>query len=113
MILVTLSTKKDFNSVYKSQKRWHSSHFILFFKENSNKAVKRVGFSVSKKIGNAVCRNFIKRRLKSLYRESMSSLKNGDMVLLAKVGLEEIKYKNLQENYKYALMRLNLVTQEC
>ncbi|MBD5165491.1 ribonuclease P protein component [Helicobacter sp.] len=111
--MVTLNTKKDFDSVYKSQKKWHHSHFILFFKENPHKAVKRVGFSVSKKIGNAVCRNLIKRRLRSIYRESMSSLKNGDMILLAKVGLEKVEYRTLQENYQYALMRLNLVAQEC
>lgn len=111
--MVTLNTKKDFDSVYKSQKKWHNSHFALFFKENPSKAVKRVGFSVSKKIGNAVCRNLIKRRFRSIYRESMSSLKNGDMILLAKVGLEKIEYRTLQENYQYALMRLNLVAQEC
>ncbi|TLD87506.1 ribonuclease P protein component [Helicobacter sp. MIT 05-5294] len=111
--MVTLNTKKDFDSVYKSQKRWHNPHFILFFKESPNKTIKRVGFSVSKKIGNAVCRNLIKRRLRSIYRESVPSLKNGDMVLLAKVGLEKIEYKVLQKNYEYALMRLNLVAQEC
>lgn len=43
----------------------------------------------------------------------MSSLKNGDMILLAKVGLEKIEYRTLQENYQYALMRLSLVAQEC
>lgn len=43
----------------------------------------------------------------------MSSLKNGDMILLAKVGLEKIEYRTLKENYQYALMRLNLVAQEC
>ena len=112
-ILVTLNTKKEFDSVYKSQKKWHNSYFILFFKENQQRAEKRIGFSVSKKIGNAVCRNLVKRRLRNIYRDSMSSLKNGDMILLAKVGLEKVEYKNLQDSYKYALIRLNLVAQKC
>ncbi|CAM3537113.1 MULTISPECIES: ribonuclease P protein component [Helicobacter] len=111
--MVTLNTKKDFDSVYKSQKKWHNSYFILFFKENQQRAEKRIGFSVSKKIGNAVCRNLVKRRLRNIYRDSMSSLKNGDMILLAKVGLEKVEYKNLQDSYKYALIRLNLVAQKC
>lgn len=113
MGLVTLNTKKDFDSVYKSQKKWHNSHFILFFKENSHTQMKRVGFSVSKKIGNAVCRNLIKRRLRSIYRESMLELKNGDMILLAKIGLDKVEYQILRNNYKYALKRLNLANQEC
>ncbi|MDE5925847.1 MAG: ribonuclease P protein component, partial [Helicobacter sp.] len=98
--MVTLNTKKDFDSVYKSQKKWHNSYFILFFKENQQRAEKRIGFSVSKKIGNAVCRNLVKRRLRNIYRDSMSSLKNGDMILLAKVGLEKAEYKILQDSYK-------------
>lgn len=105
--MVTLSTRQDFDRVYKSQKRWHNSHFVLFFRENTQQ--KRIGFSVSKKVGNAVCRNLIKRRLRSVYRESVSNLKDGDMVLLAKSGLDKIAYKTLQSDYKYALARLGLV----
>ncbi|WP_299547491.1 ribonuclease P protein component [uncultured Helicobacter sp.] len=105
--MVTLNTKKDFDRVYKSQKRWHNSHFVLFFREDSQQ--KRVGFSVSKKVGNAVCRNLIKRRLRSVYREFMLDLRGGDMILLAKNGLDKIAYKTLQSNYKYALIRLGLI----
>lgn len=104
---MTLRTKQEFDRVYKGQKRWHSSHFILFFRENAQQ--RRVGFSVSKKLGNAVCRNRIKRRLRAIYRESMPNLRGGDMILLAKDGLDKVTYKTLQNNYKYALMRLGLV----
>ncbi len=86
-------------------------HFILFFKENIKE--NRVGFCVSKKVGNAVCRNFIKRRLRSLYRASLPNLINGDMVLLAKNGLDKVDYKTLENHYKHALMRLKLVKQKC
>lgn len=105
--MITLNTKREFDNVYKSQKRWHSPHFILFFREDTQQ--KRVGFSVSKKIGNAVCRNKIKRRLRSIYRDSMSNLRGGDMILLAKDGLDGVKYKTLQNHYQYALKRLSLV----
>ncbi|MCI5968444.1 ribonuclease P protein component [Helicobacter sp.] len=103
---MTLHTRQDFDRVYKSQKRWHSSHFVLFFRENAQH--KRVGFSVSKKVGNAVCRNRIKRRLRAVYRESMLDLVSGDMILLAKSGLDKVAYKTLQNNYEYALARLGL-----
>ncbi|MBX7490343.1 ribonuclease P protein component [Helicobacter turcicus] len=105
--MVTLNTKQDFDRVYKSQKRWHNSHFILFFREDARQ--RRVGFSVSKRVGNAVRRNRIKRRLRAIYRESMLDLRGGDMVLLAKDGLDKVVYKTLQNSYKYALIRLDLV----
>lgn len=39
----------------------------------------------------------------------MPDLKNGDMVLLAKNGLDKVAYKTLRSDYKYALTRLGLV----
>ncbi len=107
--MVTLNVKRDFDRVYKSQRKWHSPYFIMFFQNDSGLLEKRVGFSVSKKIGNAVCRNLIKRRLRHIYRESMPYLRNGDMVLLAKSGLDRIAYKTLLNDYRYALKRLDLV----
>ena len=107
LVLVTLKNKKDFENVYKSPKKWHNPYFILFFKENLKS--NRVGFCVSKKVGNAVCRNFVKRRLRNLYRNSMSNLVNGDMVLLAKNGLDKAPYSTLQSSYSHALMRLKLL----
>lgn len=104
---MTLKSKKDFDIVYKSPKKWHNPHFILFFKENPKSS--RVGFCVSKKVGNAVCRNLIKRRLRSLYRDSMANLISGDMILLAKSGLDKTPYAVLQSSYNRALMCLKLV----
>ncbi|MBK1974117.1 ribonuclease P protein component, partial [Campylobacter sp. TTU-622] len=82
--MLTLKTKKEFDNTYKSNKKWHDKHFAIFFKENHN-STNKVGFSVSKKIGNAVCRNLIKRRFRHLYKESLPFLKSGDMILLAKI----------------------------
>lgn len=105
--MVTLTKKQHFSNVYNSSKKWHTDYFVLFFKDSSTK---RVGFSVSKKVGNAVCRNLIKRRLKSLYRQSESNTINGDMILLAKQGIDKAPYNVLQTQYLYALSKMKLVT---
>ncbi|MCH5323410.1 MAG: ribonuclease P protein component [Helicobacter sp.] len=104
--MITLKTKKDFNNVYHNARRWHSTDFILFFKE-SKEEQKRIGFCVSKKIGKATCRNLIKRRWREIYRSSLPTLKNGDMVLLAKKGVEKVAYQKLKQDFLYALSRLN------
>ncbi|WP_104722141.1 ribonuclease P protein component [Helicobacter mesocricetorum] len=106
--MITLKIRTEFENVYKSQKRWHNPYFILFFKENIHPQ-KRIGFCVSKKVGNAVCRNSIKRRFRNIYKESIPKLKNGDMILLAKNGADKISYQTLKNNYNYALSRLHLM----
>jgi ribonuclease P protein component len=48
----------------------------------SGSAVPRVGFVVSKAVGPAVTRNLVKRRLRHLARERLSSLPTGSMLVV-------------------------------
>ncbi|CAM2771845.1 ribonuclease P protein component [Helicobacter burdigaliensis] len=106
--MLTLKTKKEFDNTYKSNKKWHDKHFAIFFKENHN-SINKVGFSVSKKIGNAVCRNLVKRRFRHLYRESLPLLKKGDMILLAKAGIAQVSFQALKMDYQKAINRLGIL----
>ena len=108
--MISLSAKKDFDCVYKSNKKWHNPYFILFFKDNTQK---RLGLCVSKKVGKATCRNLVKRRLRNIYKDTLNSLKCGDMIILAKNGIDLVDYKRLQNDYIYALKRLNIMERKC
>ena len=46
--------------------------FVLLGRPNENNAAARVGFTCSKKVGNAVARNRAKRRLRALAREVLA-----------------------------------------
>ena len=49
-------------------KRYHSAHFVVIV--NPGRDFSRLGLTVSRKVGNAVCRNRIKRQLRDLFRNN-------------------------------------------
>lgn len=63
-----LKTRRDFLRVAKTGKKWVSPGLIVQVDDNaradSDRAL-RVGFTVSKKVGNAVERNRVRRRLRA------------------------------------------------
>jgi ribonuclease P protein component len=68
----------------------------------------RVGFTVTKKIGNAVVRNRMKRRFRSLARELLPELgiAGADHVLIGRAGGIERDYGELTADLKRALKKV-------
>jgi len=68
----------------------------------------RVGFTVTKKIGNAVVRNRMKRRFRALARETLPEhgIAGADHVLIGRAGGVERDYANLADELKRALKKL-------
>ena len=69
----------------------------------------RVGFTVTKKIGNAVVRNRMKRRFRALARETLPELgiPGADHVLIGRAGGMERDYASLTSELKRALKKLS------
>ena len=85
MTLITIKKRSEFIRSNKFSKNIHSPNFIIQ-KLESNKLDKipHFGFTITKKIGTAIVRNKIKRRLKSIIRKLLKY---------------EDKYFNLSFNY--------------
>jgi ribonuclease P protein component len=68
----------------------------------------RIGFTVTKKVGNAVVRNRYKRRLRALAREIIPQhgLAGADHVLIGRAGEAERDYGALRSELIKALSRL-------
>lgn len=68
----------------------------------------RVGFTVTKKIGNAVVRNRMKRRLRALARELLpqDGLAGADHVLIGRNGGIDRDFSNLRRELGKALVKI-------
>lgn len=101
-----LKKDQDFKRVYRNRKTYGNRNFTLYLKPNRSQEV-RIGFSISKKVGNAVFRNQTKRRLKMLYRDHCSEMKPGfDLVLVVKNNVADLSFSQLKSAFLH-IMRVS------
>ncbi len=68
---------------------------------------RRLGLSVSKKIGTAVKRNGVRRRLKEIFRSAAARLPGDlDFVISARPAAAEASFEELNEEFLRALRKL-------
>lgn len=75
----------DFTRLMKSGHKIKSSSFVIYFLANTEKHA-RIGLRVTKKNGNAVVRNRIKRQIRAMLVDSWDFAKEFDLVIIAKTN---------------------------
>lgn len=99
----------EFKKVYKLGKNYWNRNLILYVKKNDKK-VTRVGYTITKKIGNAVTRNRLRRMMKEVYRLNFHNIKEGyDLVFIAKKKLVGISYKELESSMLHIMSLAKLL----
>ena len=102
----------EFKKVY-AEGRYYVEKYVVMYIILNNSASNRVGFSVSKKVGNSVVRNKVKRLMKEVYRQFAGNSKQGyDMVFTARVGSGSADYSKIENNIKSILKKAKLQKSE-
>ena len=114
MRLARLKTRRDFLRVADTRARFATPGLILQVRRHSADEAAvlpdiRVGFTVSKKVGNAVVRNRVRRRLRAAADEILGThAKTGrDYVLIGRRESEERPFPELLADIETALSRTN------
>jgi len=95
--------RKDFLFLYKKGKRYRGKYFNLIYLSNDF-SFSRMAVVVSKKVGNAVKRNKIKRQMRTLFRRNKNLLKAPlDIIIITKKEILESSWLTLQGDYFCAL----------
>jgi len=99
--LLSLSKNKDFKSLLKG-KKISNKYLTIFFKNISDKSNKNlnVSFVTQKKLGNAVKRNKIKRRLRNIMNQMIKISKinlNYSYLLITKKEIINAKFSDIKE----------------
>ncbi|OPY07876.1 MAG: Ribonuclease P protein component [Syntrophus sp. PtaB.Bin001] len=88
--------RKNYLQIYQCGKRTFSKHFtVITFKNDLG--ILRLGTTVTKKIGNAVKRNRIKRLIREFFRLNKDRFKasSQDIVIIAKGNTSSMKYADV------------------
>jgi ribonuclease P protein component len=103
-----LTRRKDFLAANAGKRAPMPGFVLLVRSRDDGDAAMRVGFTVTKKIGNAVVRNRMKRRLRALARELLpaAGVRGADHVLIGRNGGVERDFASLRSELAKALRKV-------
>ena len=108
--IFALSKNEDFKNLLQ-KKKISNNYVTIFYGILNNKDIKNlnISFVAKKKIGNAVKRNKIKRRLKNIINEAIKKMAikcNYSYLLIAKPTMLNNEYKNIKETLFQSLKEI-------
>lgn len=108
----SLKLNHVFRRLYHSGNQAANRYLALYCRRNRTSG-NRVGITTGKKLGKAVCRNRVRRRLREIYRLQESRFKPGyDLVVVARTAAVNASFAQLREAYLSLAAKLGVLREE-
>ena len=106
--IAIIAKRADFLLANKGRRQPMPGFVLLIRDRRDDDPTKRIGFTVTKKIGGAVVRNRMKRRFRALARELLpkQGIVGADHILIGRAGGIERDYAQLRSELAKALRKL-------
>lgn len=96
---VSLKYNRDFRRIYAKGKSAVSPYFAVYFRKNRLN-MNRLGITVGGKLGNAVVRNRLRRRIREIYRTNETRFIPGyDIVVVGRTRAVYARYAVLEKSF--------------
>ncbi len=119
--VLTIKKSAEFKKISHHNSKFHAKTLILLTSQSPSYCLQdklngknaedfcRVGYTVSKIVGNAVFRNLAKRRLREAVRELMTKYAKShmDYVIIAKKEINQADFKKICDDLKFCLKRIH------
>ncbi len=108
--ILALSKNEDFKNLLQ-KKKTSNKYVTIFYGILDNKNIEKlnISFVTKKKLGNAIKRNKIKRRLKNIINEAVKNMTikfNYSYLVIAKPTMLNNEYKNIKETLLQSLKEI-------
>lgn len=105
---VSLKQNHEFRRLYQKGKSAVSPYFAIYCRK-TGRGYSRLGITTGVKLGNAVKRNFVRRRIRALYRTNEAALMPGyDVVVVARTRAIFAHYGELECSFLQLMNKLGL-----
>ncbi len=106
---VALKQNHEFRRLYNKGRRAVSPYFAVYCRK-TGRPVSRLGITTGVKLGNAVKRNFARRRIRELYRTNeVRFLPGYDIVVVARTRAIYGRYAELERSFLQLTRKLELL----
>ncbi|WP_062051969.1 ribonuclease P protein component [Bacillus sp. JCM 19034] len=105
-----IKKSQEFSIVFKRGQSVANRQFVLYTLWKKEQSEFRLGLSVSKKVGNAVTRNRVKRYIRECFRIKQDLIKNQyDYIVIARNPTAKMSYHEVEKSLMHVLKKAKVL----
>ena len=106
-----IKENREYSRIIKTCRYYKSNYYVIYKENTKPDDIYKFGISIGKKVGKAVYRNKIKRRIKNILDKKV--YKNGfKCIIIVKKRINELSYKEMENELNLILERIDIVKGE-